>query len=61
VLIEEGKGGLKKNSMVNLAQMITIDKSRLIKKLGKLEENKIQEIDEAIKLSLGLKEDEVYP
>ena len=61
VLIEEGKGGLKKNSMVNLGQIITIDKSRLIKKLGKLEENKIQEIDEAIKLSLGLKEDEVYP
>jgi mRNA interferase MazF len=61
VLIEKGKGGLKKNSMVNLAQMITIDKSRLIKKLGKLEKNRIQEIDEAMKLSLGLKEDEVYP
>jgi mRNA interferase MazF len=61
VLIEKGKGGLKKNSMVNLAQIITIDKSRLIKKLGKLEKNRIQEVDEAMKLSLGLKEDEVYP
>jgi len=61
VLIEKGKGGLKKNSMVNLAQMITIDKSRLIKKLGKLEKNRIQEVDEAMKLSLGLKEDEIYP
>ena len=53
VTIEEGKAGLKKNSMVNLAQVITIDKSRLIKKLGNLEENKIQEVDEAIKVSLG--------
>ena len=61
MLIEKGKGGLKKNSMVNLAQMITIDKSRLIKKLGKLEKNRIQEVDEAMKLSLGLKEDEIYP
>ena len=41
--------------------MITIDKSRLIKKLGKLEKNRIQEVDEAMKLSLGLKEDEIYP
>ena len=47
--------------MVNLTQMITIDKSRLIKKLGKLEKNRIQEVDEAMKLSLGLKEDEIYP
>jgi mRNA interferase MazF len=55
ILIEEGKAGLKKNSMVNLSQIFTIDKERLIKRLGKLEENKIQEVDEALKLSLGLK------
>lgn len=55
VMIEEGKAGLKKNSMVNLAQIITIDKSRLIKKMGNLEENKIQEVDEAIKVSLGFR------
>jgi mRNA interferase MazF len=54
ILIEEGKAGLKKNSMVNLSQILTIDKERLIKRLGKLEENKIQEVDEALKLSLGL-------
>jgi mRNA interferase MazF len=41
--------------MVNLSQILTIDKERLIKRLGKLEENKIQEVDEALKLSLGLK------
>lgn len=55
ILIEEGRAGLKKNSMVNLSQILTIDKERLIKRLGKLEENKIQEVDEALKLSLGSK------
>lgn len=55
VFIEEGKVGLKKNSMANLAQIITIDKSRLIKKLGKLGEDRIQEVDEAIKVSLGFR------
>ena len=34
VLIPAGKGGLKENSMVNLAQLLTVDKGRLTKKLG---------------------------
>jgi len=55
VLIEEGKAGLTKNSMVNLSQIFTVDKRRLIKRLGKLEENKIEEVDEALRLSLGLR------
>jgi mRNA interferase MazF len=54
VLIEEGKSGLTKNSMVNLSQILTVDKGRLIKKLGKLEENKIEEVDEALRMSLEL-------
>jgi mRNA interferase MazF len=55
VLIPRGTGGLKENSMVNLAQVLTIDKGRLVKKLGRLEENKIGEVDEAIKVSLGIR------
>jgi mRNA interferase MazF len=54
VLIDQGEGGLKERSMVNLAQVLTIDKGRLIKKLGKLEEDKMREVDEAIKISLGI-------
>jgi mRNA-degrading endonuclease toxin of MazEF toxin-antitoxin module len=41
--------------MVNLAQVLTIDKGRLVKKLGRLEENKIGEVDEAIRVSLGIR------
>lgn len=54
VIIEKGKDGLREPSMVNLAQLLTIDKERLIKKLGQLGTEKMQEIDEAIKISLGL-------
>jgi mRNA interferase MazF len=40
--------------MVNLSQILTIDKERLIKRLGKLEENKIKEVDDALRMSVGL-------
>ena len=54
VIIDKGKGGLKEPSMVNLAQVLTIDKERLIKRLGQLGADKMQEIDEAIRISLGV-------
>ena len=54
VLIPEGKGGLKEHSMVNLAQLLTVDKERLTKKLGYLGEERMAEVDEAIRISLGL-------
>jgi mRNA interferase MazF len=54
VLLAQGKGGLKQSSMVNLAQILTIDKGRLIKKLGHVGDDKMKEIDEAIKVSLGI-------
>ena len=55
VLITPEESGLKESSMINLAQVLTIDKGRLIKKLGQLGENKMQEVDEAIRISLGIK------
>ena len=54
VLVPKGKGGLKEESMINLAHIITIDKGRLLKKAGHLEEDKIAEVNEAIKISLGV-------
>jgi len=54
VLIPEGKGGLKENSMVNLAQILTVDKERLTKKLGHLGEERMAEVDEAIRISMGI-------
>jgi mRNA interferase MazF len=54
VVVPRGKGGLKEESMINLAQILTIDKGRLIRKMGQIEKEKIVEVDDAIKISLGV-------
>ena len=47
--------GLKKDSVVNLSQIRTLDKKRLIApKLGKLSKDSIKAVDEALKKSLAL-------
>lgn len=46
--------GLAVNSMVELEQLRTIDKSRLIKYVGKIQEGEQRLIGEALKISLGL-------
>ncbi len=54
ILLNPHEGGLKEASMVNLAQLLTIDKTRLIKKLGQIKEERLEYVDEAIKISLNL-------
>jgi len=44
--------GLRQDSMVNLAQLLTVDKSRLIKKTGTLAADLIEQINNAIRISL---------
>lgn len=46
--------GLIKNSVITLEQIRTIDKSRLIHKLGTIEPEKMEKVDEAILKSLGM-------
>ena len=49
------KNGLKKDSIVNLAQIRTIDKKRLTTpKLGSLEKDTMKKVDDALKNSLSL-------
>lgn len=54
VVIPRGEGGLKEASMVNLAQILTIDKKRLMKLIGFLDKERMEEIDDAIEVSLGI-------
>jgi len=49
-----GTAGLTEDSTVLLSQIRTIDKGRLERKLGHLPSALMGEIDEAIKVSLGL-------
>ena len=46
--------GLSKDAMVNLAQILTVDKMRLRKKLGKLSTKLMTRVDVALKISLDI-------
>jgi len=56
VLIEPPEGGLKKKSKVLLLHIRSIDKRRIIGKYGSLSYSLIKELDEALKIAVGLKE-----
>jgi len=48
--------GLKVLSAVLLDQVRTVDRQRLLKRLGALESSALQRVDEALQISLGLVE-----
>ena len=54
VKVTAKESGLPKDSTVNLAAIMTIDKTRLQDKCGELSKSKMNEVDEAIKASLGI-------
>jgi len=57
VVVEPAKAvGLKIRSAIRLDQIRTIDRQRLIKRLGSVDPTTMREVDEAIKISLGLVE-----
>jgi mRNA interferase MazF len=47
--------GLKKNSKAKADQIRTLDKARLIKRIGRVDQQLIKEIDNAIKVHLALR------
>ena len=55
VEVKKEGSNLEKDSVVLLNQIFTVDiNSRIIKKIGTLSDEKMEEVDEAIKLSLGI-------
>ena len=54
VYLRKGTGNLPKTSKVKADQIRTLDKSRMVKLIGNLEEKKISEIDQGIKIHLDL-------
>jgi len=54
ILISKDESGLDKNSTIMLNQIRTIDNSRLIKKIGLLDNFNMNKVDLAIKISLDL-------
>lgn len=54
VLVEPPEGGLTEKSIVLLNQIRTIDKRRLMKKLGILKRETMEKVNRAVDISLGL-------
>jgi mRNA interferase MazF len=54
VLIEPPEGGLKTTSVILLNQIRSIDRQRLIKRIGVISPEKLNEVDRAIQISFGL-------
>lgn len=52
VFLKIGEASLPKDSVVNVAQMITIDKSELVEKIGRLLPSRIKQIVDGIHLMI---------
>jgi mRNA interferase MazF len=50
VFLRKGEGNIKKDSVVNITQIITVNKSDLVEKIGSLPQSRIAEIIGGIKL-----------
>lgn len=50
VLLEKGEANLKKDSVVNVTQLVTVDKSDLIEQIGTLSPTRVRQIVDGIKL-----------
>lgn len=54
VALDAQEAGLPCRSMINLAQILTLDQGRLKKRLGILSEARIRDVDAALCISVGL-------
>jgi mRNA interferase MazF len=49
-----GSGGLELDSVINVSQVVTLDKSDLSKRLGNLDDLKMEQVEAGLRLALGL-------
>jgi mRNA interferase MazF len=54
VLLKAGEGGMKKDSVILLNQIRSVDKKRLVRRLGAISAEAMHRVDRSIKISLGL-------
>ncbi len=48
VLLHKGEGGLKKESVANVSQVVTVDKGNLVEKIGSLSQGRVNQIIEGV-------------
>ncbi len=49
------ESGLSRDSSINLSALLTVDKTRLGRRIGVLGSGKMEEVDQALMLSLGMR------
>lgn len=50
VLLKKGEGNLPKDSVVNISQLVTVNKSDLVEKIGSLSRQRLDQIIDGIRL-----------
>jgi mRNA interferase MazF len=55
ILLPSRSTGLLKDSVLNISQIITIDKSMLVEKIGKLTNKQLNKVNESLKIALDIK------
>lgn len=56
VLLKKGEGNISKDSVVNISQVITVNKSDLLDKIGSLSSSRIKQIIDGIELLIKPRE-----
>ena len=56
VLLKKGEANLPKDSVVNISQIVTVDKSDLIERIGSLSPSRMKQVIEGVKLLLEPRE-----
>lgn len=54
VLISKKDSSLSKDSVVNVSQIVTLDRMRFVERAGKLKSSKLNEVEAGVKLVTGL-------
>jgi mRNA interferase MazF len=54
VALSTGSAGLDRDSVINVSQVVTLDKTELTKHLGNLDALKMEQVDSGLRLALGL-------
>jgi mRNA interferase MazF len=54
VFLRHREAGLPRDSVINVSQLLTLDKSTLIERIGRLSPRRLQELDAGLRLALAL-------
>jgi mRNA interferase MazF len=54
VAVGAGSAGLELDAVINVSQVVTLDKSDLNKRLGNLDDLKMEQVEAGLRLALGL-------